>query len=1180
MTENQLQGNPRSEWDLSGPASTSIEGFATSLSVNRGTTVSFKINTASANYRIDIYRLGWYGGLGARKVATIQRSTPSIQPAPGGNATIGLYDAGNWSVTTSWAVPATAVSGVYIAKLVRQDGTAGASHIPFVVRDDGAQRDIVFQTSDTTWHAYNGWGGANLYGGNATASVDGRAFKVSYNRPIGTRDAIGTWSGPQDFLFSAEYAAIRWLERNGYDVAYVTGVDTGPGNAQLTNYNVYMSTGHDEYWSRDQREHVEAARDAGVHLIFISGNEVYWKTRWEPDINGTPNRTLVCYKESRQEEKLDPTPAWTGTWRDLMFSPPADGNRPENSLTGTIFQVDSHREDIIRVPYEMTQLRFWRNSPIATNTQPGQTASLAVGMLGYEWDECPDNGFRPERLIHLSATTEVVGTYLLDYGHTVGDQTAVHNLALYKAASGAWVFGAGTVFWSFGLDTEHDYSNSSLPPTLTPEDLNVQQAMVNLFADMGVQPGTLRAGLAPATASTDSTPPVSTITAPTNGASVGQLTLVTVSGTASDTGGRVAGVEVSTDNGATWHPATGTTSWTYAWRPRLPGTYQVKTRAIDDSLNVETPGAGVSVTVTPAAAVSLFALTEKPFAVRSGDPNPVELGVRFSANTPGAVAGIRFYKTDDSTGPHAAHLWSAAGNLLASANFSGETAKGWQTVMFPAPVTITPGTTYVASYHTAYYAASPNYFRTPRSTGALTAPAGDNGVYAYGASGTFPNASFGSTNYWVDVIFNRAGGAGNLPPTAGNDAVMGTFNTPLVIPAATLLANDADPNGYPLSITSVGNPTNGTVSLDAGAQTVTFTPTTGFSGLATFTYQVGNAVGGSAQATVSVTVNSLTTVQTLFQPSNTPNTITVADPTPVALGVKFRSAVSGTRVTGVRFYKGPQNVGTHTAHLWNATGGPALATATFSGETASGWQSVNFPAPVTINPNTTYVVSYHSNGFYSASSNFFATTHTRGALTAPAAINGVFTYGPAGTFPTSTFNNTNYWVDVITEVPTGLVAQSLFGAGDTPALVSMNDPNAVEVGVRFTCSTGGQATGMKFYKGAQNTGTHVGRLWQANGTQLATATFIGETASGWQSVNFPAPVTLTAGTTYIVSYHAPVGRYSASSNFFTAAHISGALTAPAGTNGVFTYGPAGSFPSSSFNSTNYWVDVIVQATTP
>jgi len=512
VAENTLTGNAATEWDLSGPGATNIQGFATDISVNRGQTVNFKISTDSNNYRIDIYRMGYYGGLGGRKVASSVPapgistvsilSMPSVQPSPSTDPTIGLVDAGNWSISASWAMPATAVSGVYIAHLVRQDATSGANHSPFIVRDDGVQHDIVFQTSDTTWHAYNGWGGYSLYGGGATASSNGRAYKVSYNRPIATRDGVGTYAGPQDFLFGVEIAAIHWLEANGYDVCYIAGVDTdrldttGKG-LQLLNYKVFLSVGHDEYWSGNQRANVEAARAAGVNLAFWSGNEVFWKTRYEPStvttdgISPTANRTLVCYKETWDNKVLDPLdpPTCTCSWRDPRFG--SQAGRPENALTGTLFMVDDFREDQILIPYPMTKLRFWRNTAVA-NTTPGNSGSLVKNYLGYEWDSSPDNGFRPAGLIPLSSTTVSVNTLLLDYGHTEGPGRCHHKLALYRDPSDALVFGAGTVMWSWGLDADHDPDPKD--PTPTPTDPTVKQAMVNLLADMGVFAGSLQSG--------------------------------------------------------------------------------------------------------------------------------------------------------------------------------------------------------------------------------------------------------------------------------------------------------------------------------------------------------------------------------------------------------------------------------------------------------------------------------------------------------------------------------------------------------------------------------------------------------------------------------------------------------------------------------------------------------------
>ena len=127
------------------------------------------------------------------------------------------------------------LSGVYIAHLVRLDAVSVGEPCPFIVRDDGTKHDIVFQTSDTTWHAYNGYGEPSLYGNGGT--IDDRAYKVSYNRPIATRDSIGLFAGPQDFVFGVEVAAIRWLEANGYDV-YIAGVDSDRNGAQLLDAKI------------------------------------------------------------------------------------------------------------------------------------------------------------------------------------------------------------------------------------------------------------------------------------------------------------------------------------------------------------------------------------------------------------------------------------------------------------------------------------------------------------------------------------------------------------------------------------------------------------------------------------------------------------------------------------------------------------------------------------------------------------------------------------------------------------------------------------------------------------------------------------------------------------------------------------------------------------------------------
>jgi hypothetical protein len=577
VVENCRDGSPRSEWDVPGSGDAGLQGFATDISVNRGSTVEFKIDATTPAYHLDIYRMGYYGDLGARRVATgIAPANPLNQGACATQADTGLVDCKSWLVSASWNVPGDAVPGIYFAAVVRNDNS-GASHIFFVVRDDGSHSDLQYQTSDTTWQAYNRYGGNSLYTGTSSVASD-RAVKVSYNRPFTTRDYAA-----EDWVFNAEYPMVRWLERNGYDVSYQTGVDTDRAGALLKNHKVFISSGHDEYWSGQQRANVEAARNAGVNLAFFSGNEVFWKTRWEDN-----HRTLVSYKETHANAKLDTsTSEWTGTWMDpRSFNP--EGAKPQNALTGTLFSV-TNGTYAIQVPAQYGALRFWRGTSIAGLSSG--SATLTSGTLGYEWDSDVDNDSRPAGLFDVSSSTyTAVPGVLQDNGSNYASGTATHSMTLYRAPSGALVFGAGTVQWAWGLDGDHD------PDTTTP-DVRMQQATVNLLADMHVQPGSLQSGVMAATASTDTIRPHSAITSPTTFV---PGTPVTIHGTAADEGGgKVAAVEVSLDGGLTWHPATGRDTWQYAGTPTSA---TPMSRAVDDSGNLLAPP-GTDTTSPPSTTV-------------------------------------------------------------------------------------------------------------------------------------------------------------------------------------------------------------------------------------------------------------------------------------------------------------------------------------------------------------------------------------------------------------------------------------------------------------------------------------------------------------------------------------------------------------------------------------------------
>ncbi len=811
VKENCLPGTPASEWDVSGSGDATIQGFATQMSVDVGTTVHFKVDSTASAYSIDIYRIGYYGGDGARLVTTVSPSAtlPQAQPDCLTDADTGLIDCGNWAESASWAVPATAVSGVYFAKLTRTD-TSGASQIPFVVRNDSSQSDLLFQTSDTTWEAYNSYGGNSLYTGGPGTNP-GRAYKVSYNRPFTTR---GT--GPEDFFFNAEYPMVRWLESNGYDVSYLSGLDVDRGPASLLEqHKVFLSVGHDEYWSGSQRANVEAARDAGVNLAFFSGNQTFWKTRWEPSIDesATAGRTLVSYKETHAQAKIDPNPQWTGTWRDPLGAG-YDAGRPENALAGTIFTVNCCTS-AIQVPATDMPLRLWRDTRLAR--LEGQTATLADSTLGYEWNSDLDNGARPPGQIDLSSTTVSSPQVLQDAGSTYAAGTATHSVTMHRAPSGALVFDVGTVQWSWGLDGNHDRGNSTPDPAM-------QQATVNVLADMTAQPATLQPGLVAATASTDTSPPTATITSPGAGDTFLAGSPSTVAGSAADVGGgRVAGVEVSVDNGVNWHPASGHESWTYTFTPESTGPLTILARATDDSVNTGPDSAPVSVTVAPhGCPCSIWDNSAQPATTGQNDGLAIDYGVKFRSDVAGDVSGFRFYKSPGDTGTHTGNLWTKAGTLLASATFSAESASGWQEVALAAPVSISANTTYVTSIFSSagVYAFDPSYFA---NHGVDNAPLhalaegfdGNNAVYHEGPTDAFPDSSFGSANYWADVVFST--GPDTTPPVitsrapapsatgvATSASVSVTFNEPMdpaTITTSTFELRDGANAVVPASVT-------------------------------------------------------------------------------------------------------------------------------------------------------------------------------------------------------------------------------------------------------------------------------------------------------------------------------------------------------------------------------------------
>jgi hypothetical protein len=569
----------------------------------------------------------------------------------------------------------------------------------------------------------------------------------------------------------------------------------------------------------------------------------------------------------------------------------------------------------------------------------------------------------------------------------------------------------------------------------------------------------------------------------------------------------------------------------------------------------------------PAAAqtcpCTIWPSTAAPTNTTSPDTGAIEVGVKFRSDTTGFITGVRFYKLSTNTGTHIGNLWTTTGTLLATATFTGESASGWQQVNFNSAVAVTANTTYVASYFApnGHYADDQNFFTTGVDNAPLHAlsntAGGGNGVYGYASSSTFPSNNYLSSNFWVDVVFSTT-----APPTS--------------TPTSTPL-----PQTCPC---------------------------------------------------------------TIWPSSAAPTNTNGSDTNAIEVGVKFRADSNGF-INGVRFYKLSVNTGTHIGNLWSSSGA-LLARATFAGESASGWQQVNFSSPVAVTANTTYVASYFSaTGHYATDQNYFGAGVDRAPLhalsDAAGGGNGVYVYASGSTFPTNSYLASNYWVDVAfststgptntptatptrtntptptntavpgtptstptptntavpTSTPTNTVVPTntpttgpsscpctVWPSGTTPTNLNSPDTSAIEVGVKFTSDVSGSISGIRFYKLSNNTGTHIGSLWSSTGTSLAQATFTGETASGWQQVNFASPVAITANTTYVASYHTNTGGYADDLNYFTSgvdrAPLHALSDAVGGGNGVYAYSATRTFPNSSYSASNYWVDVVLTTAPP
>jgi hypothetical protein len=449
VLENQQPGTGDWFWsNLGNDDAGQIKGYGSTTSVKQNENITFHISVnPSQTYTIDVYRLGWYGGLGGRHRLRVGPLVGVQQPPCEPDPKTGMI-ACTWAPAYTLMIPGDWTSGVYAAKLTNQQGYQ--NYVIFVVRDDRPAA-FLHQSPVTTEHAYNnypnnGRTGKSLYNYNSygpnTLAGEPRAVKVSFDRPLAD-SGFGS-------LINWELNVIRWIERSGYDVTYSTNIDTHANGGDLLKHKAFFSVPHDEYWSKEMFDAVERARDTGVHLAFFGANSAYTQVRFEPSAAGVPNRVMVCYRYPFLDP-MNPGPTTTTEFR----KPPV--NRPEQTLSGIMYS-----DTLPNTDYVVTNSGHWVYA--GTGFRDGDKVT---GIVGYEADFYDPTSPPPNSANHT----------LLSQSPFVDSNGVTRHLhsSIYQAPSGAWVFASGTMSWPWALD------NIPGPHSTNRVDARIQRATANIL---------------------------------------------------------------------------------------------------------------------------------------------------------------------------------------------------------------------------------------------------------------------------------------------------------------------------------------------------------------------------------------------------------------------------------------------------------------------------------------------------------------------------------------------------------------------------------------------------------------------------------------------------------------------------------------------------------------------------
>jgi hypothetical protein len=409
VAENQKAGT--SAWKISRHADTSgIEGYADHVSVLPGQSFRLFVSTSAARYRVDAFRMGWYGGRQGRLVWASASPAGRVQ-APA------RFTASTRTITAPWqpsmTVPTTGwPEGDYLLKLV---ASSGAEHfVPVTVRSASTAGKVVLLNGVTTWQAYNLWGGYDLYAG--PGGFPDRSYAVSFDRPY-------TLNGANMFLYY-DQPAVAIAERSGVPLAYETDVDINADPGLLAGARAVISLGHDEYYSQAMRTALTSARNGGTNIAFLGANAVYRHIRFGSTALGA-DRLVICYKDAAIDPMDTVNPSLTTQdWRD-----PPDP-RPESVITGDFYECNP-----VSDPYVVYAPSSWMFA--GTGVRKGTSFPDLVGV---EYDRVNPSVPFP-RPLQVLAHSPVV----------CGGRASHADTSYYTVPSGAGVLDVGTMRWACAL---------------------------------------------------------------------------------------------------------------------------------------------------------------------------------------------------------------------------------------------------------------------------------------------------------------------------------------------------------------------------------------------------------------------------------------------------------------------------------------------------------------------------------------------------------------------------------------------------------------------------------------------------------------------------------------------------------------------------------------------------------